>query len=160
MTSITQVSDAMNRVLNTVAQTAARKTGFVQRASKLNGPIFAKTMVFGCLGNPVTKLGELSQSAACFDLEITYQGLDNRFTQAAANFLQEVLNSAVTELVAADGVAVPLLQRFSAVEAIDGSTITLPPELAKVWQGCGGSTADGDAAVKIEVRLDLLSGAL
>lgn len=160
MTSITQVSDAMKRVLNTVAQDAARRTGFVQRESKLNGPIFAKTMVFGCLGSPVTKLHELSQSAACFHLEITSQGLDNRFTRAAATFLQEVLNGAVTELIAADGVAVPLLQRFSAVEAIDGSTIVLPPELAEVWRGCGGSTAEGNAAVKIEVRLDLLTGAL
>jgi hypothetical protein len=160
MTSITQVSDAMNRVLNTVAQTAARRTGFVKRESKLNGPIFAKTMVFGCLGSPATKLDELSQSAACFHLQITPQGLDDRFKRAAATFMQEVLNGAVTELIAAEGVAVPLLQRFSAVEAIDGSSITLPPELEEVWRGCGGSTAEGNAAVKIEVRLDLLSGAL
>lgn len=160
MNSIAQVSDAMNRVLNTVAESAARRTGFVQRESKLNGSLFAKTMVFGCLGSPVTKLDELSQAAACFHLQITSQGLDNRFKRPAATFLQEVLNGAVAELIAADGVAVPLLQRFSAVEVIDGSAILLPPELAEVWRGCGGSTAAGDAAVKIEVRLDLLSGAL
>ncbi len=160
MNSITQVPDAVKRVLNTVAQTAARRTGFVQRESKLDGPIFAKTMVFGCLGSPATKLHELSQSAACFHLQITSQGLDNRFTRAAATFLREVLNGAVTELIAADGVAVPLLQRFSAVEAIDGSNITLPPELAEAWRGRGGGNGGGNAAVKIEVRLDLLSGAL
>lgn len=160
MTSIAQVSDAMDRVFNTVAQTAARRTGFVKRESKLNGPLFAKTMVLGCLGSPVTKLDELSQYAACFHLQITPQGLDDRFKPAAAAFLREVLNGAVTELIAADGVAVPLLQRFSAVEAIDGSSIKLPPELAETWRGRGGSTAGDNAAVKIEVRLDLLSGAL
>ncbi len=94
MNSIAQVSDAMNRVLNDVAQTAARSTSFVQRESKLDGPLFAKTMVFGCLGRPTTKLNELSHAAACFHLEITSQGLDNRFTRAAATFLQEVLNGA------------------------------------------------------------------
>ena len=44
---------------------------------------------------------------------VTAQGLDQRFTEATARFLQSLLNVAFTQVVAADPVAVPLLQRES-----------------------------------------------
>ena len=42
----------------------------------------------------------------------------------------------------------------------DSSTITLPQELADLWQGCGGSQGTSTAAIKLYVRWDVLSGAL
>lgn len=138
----------------------SRETGFVRRQSKLSGPLFAQTTVFGWLNDPQASLEVLSQTAAALGVDITPQGLDQRFTPEAAAFLKEVLSNAVAEVVAADPVAIPLLQRFSGVMIQDSSTVTLPTDLAEVWTGCGGSTEQGSAAIKIQVRLDMLTGSL
>ncbi len=42
----------------------------------------------------------------------------------------------------------------------DSSSITLPPELAEVWRGCGGSAGASPAAIKLFVRWDVLRGEL
>jgi hypothetical protein len=65
----------------------------------------------------------------------------------------------VSHIIAADPVAIPILQRFTAIILLDSTVIVLPDELASVWRGCGGSTEERtQAAVKLQVSLDLLTG--
>ena len=64
------------------------------------------------------------------------------------------------QVIAAEPVAIPLLQRFTGVYLEDSSTIILPAELAEQWVGCGNATGQGAAALKLNVRLELLSGIL
>ncbi len=65
------------------------------------------------------------------------------------------------ELVAAEPVALPLLQRFTEVDLLDSSTVGLPDALAGVWAGCGGGSEQNTrAAVKLQVRWDLNGGRL
>jgi hypothetical protein len=160
MTTITQVAQAMQTVLTVVAEKAARVTGFVQRESKLTGATFCQTLVFGWLANPQATLEELAQTAAIVGVEISPQGLDQRFTRAAAACLKQVLDVAVETVVTADAVAVPILQRFNGVYIQDGSTLVLPDALAEVWQGCGGNPGQSAAALKLQVRLDMVAGRL
>ena len=61
---------------------------------------------------------------------------------------------------AAQAVPLSLLKRFSAVICEDRSTITLPDDLADLWQGCGGNQAHTKAAVKVHTRWDLTRGRL
>jgi len=93
-------------------------------------------------------------------VEITPQGLDQRFTPEAAACLQQVLSAAVKEMIAAEPAAVPILQRFNGVYLTDSSVITLPDVLAQVWAGTGGNTPGNEAALKIQVQLELTTGAL
>ena len=158
--TIPQVAQAMQTVLTTVAATAAHETKFVQRESKMTGPLFAQTLTFGWLANPQASLEELTQAAATLGVAISPQGLDARFTEEAAHFLQQVLQAAVQQLLAADPVAIPLLQRFNGVYLQDGSTIVLPDGLAAEWQGCGGNSAGTTAALKVQVGWELTTGAL
>ena len=160
MASIAEVAPAIERVLSTVADQRARTSHFVQRRSKLTGAIFVQTLVLSWLQRPQASLAELSQTAAHLGVAITPQGLAERFTDRAAILLEEVLNAAVTEVIAADPVAIPLLRRFSAVTVQDSTTIALPPALSGIWRGCGGTTPEGEAALKIQVRFDLLGGRL
>lgn len=160
MTTIPQLAAAVQTIMTTVADQAARETGFVVRQSKLGGAGFVQTLVFGWLGKPMASLGELAQTAAALGIPISPQGLDDRFTPAAAACVRHVLETAVTAAITADPVAIPVLARFSAVAVHDSSTVTLPPVLATVWRGCGGTTDAGQAAVKVQVRWDLLGGAL
>ncbi len=115
MPIIAQVADALQDVFGEVAQRLARETRFVQRESKLGGAHFVQTLVFTYLANPDATLEELSQTAAALNVAITPAGLTQRFTAEAATFLQEVLAAAVTRTLAADPLAIPLLERFAGV---------------------------------------------
>lgn len=160
MASIPEVAGAIRRILTEVATTVERTTGFVQRQSKLTGALFVQTVVLTWLERPDATLAELSQTASELGVSISPQGLAERFTDRASLLLEEVLGAAVAEVIVADPVAIPILRRFRAVTAQDSTTIALPAELADYWRGCGGTTPEGEAALKLQVRLDLLGGRL
>src|SRR5919201_494402 len=153
MTTVPQLAQTLQSVFTSTADAAARATGFVQRRSKLTGAAVVQALVFGWLANPHASLAALAQAAAVAGVVISPQGLDQRCGEAAAAFLEAV--------VAAEPVAIPLLQRFSAVVLLDCSTIVLPDALGLWWPGCGGSSATHtQAALKVGVRFDLCNGAL
>jgi Transposase DDE domain len=160
-TSIPEVAQALGSVFSTTSDAAARENGFVKRQSKLSGSAFVQTVTFGWLANPRATLEELSQTASMLGVRITPQGLDQRFTPQAAACLREVLEAAVTRVLAANPVAIPVLQCFAGgVFLLDSTTITLPDALAQLWPGSGRNAGPGPAALKLHVRFDLLHGAL
>lgn len=161
MWTIAHVSTTLQTLLTTTANTLARETGFVQRASKLTGAAFVQALLFGWLNNPQATLQQLAQMAGTVGVSISPQGLEQRFTPTAAQFVQRVFEAALSSVVASDSVVVPLVHRFAGIYLLDSSTIVLPDELATVWQGCGGRTEPHtQAAIKLQVQLDLSTGAL
>src|SRR5262249_24308892 len=152
----------LRSVFTDVADRAARATEFVRRESKLTGSVFAQILTFGWLNNPNAGLGELTQLSGALGVPITSQGLDQRFGCRAAKFLLTLLSEAIRRVVTADPVAIPILERFvGGVWVMDSSTLTLPDALAQLWPGCGGTNSeDGQAALKMQVRLNLLNGEL
>lgn len=62
--------------------------------------------------------------------------------------------------MAAEPVAVALLERFTAVFIGDSSSVPLPDELQQEFPGCGGTEGSGLAAMKIQVRWNLRTGEL
>lgn len=162
MASIPQVATALRTILTRVANRAARTTHFVRRRSKLSGAKFVQTLVFGWLANPEATYEELAQTAATLGVRISPQGLAQRFTERAAQCVERVLQAAVQQVITAAPVALPLLQRFSAVYVDDSTQVQLPAVLAALWTGSGGGgqATDQTAALKLQVRLDLKRGGL
>lgn len=161
MLSVRTVSRHLHTLLTTTAETIADDTGCVRRTRRFSGATLCQTLVLGWLDTPAATLDRLCQMAAACGVQISPQGLARRFTEAAAVMLNGVLDAAVTQVLATEPVAVPLLQRFLGVYVQDCTVITLPPALASVWSGCGDTSADGHtAAVKLGVRIDLLHGTL
>lgn len=161
MTSMAQMGRTLQILLTTTADAAAKETGFVRRLRKLTGAIFVQTLVLGWLHKPQATLKELTQRAAALGVPITPQGLDDRWSGAAAACLRTVLAAAVAQVLHGDPVAIPLLARCAAVVVFDGSTLALPDAFAPDFPGCGGSTpAAGVAALKLQPRFDLLRGGL
>ena len=160
MTSVTEIGPAIKNVLCVVGDKVARETGFTKRESKLTGAKFAQTTVLGWLNKPEATLDELSQTAAAVGVTISAQGLDYHFTPEGAALLEQVLNAALSQIIAADPVAIPLLQRFNGVIVQDSSIISLPDTLVQVWKGCGGSDGHHLSSLKLQVRFDLLTGTL
>lgn len=158
MTTIPCVEERLQRLLGERADKVARETGFVQRASKMGGAEFSQITVLGWMAKPDGSLSELSQTAASLGVQVSPQGIDERFGSASAEFMKRLLLEAMSEVVKAEPVAIPLLQRFQGVRLLDSSIILLPDELAEQWSGCGPTT--GKAAMKVMVEWDWLSGKL
>jgi len=93
-------------------------------------------------------------------VDVSPQAIDQRFTDATATLLQQVLATSIQQVVTADPVAIPILQRFTSVRVHDSTTIGLPDALASTWSGCGNDTSRGTAGLKCGVQIDLLTGAL
>jgi hypothetical protein len=160
--SVSQIEEALREILGPEADERARQVGFVQRkrVDGVTGSNFVQTLVFEWLAKGDATLGQLTQMAQNCDLDISESGLSQRFTEPAAVFLQQILEKITSYVVQAEPADIALLKRFSAVVLEDSSVISLPSELEKEWQGCGGSTGTSPAALKMHVRWDIKSGEL
>ncbi len=155
MASVAGVARAMRTLLRETADRLAEQTGFVRRRSKLTGAVFARSAVLGWRQQPAASLGQLTQTTAALGVELSPQGLDQRFTEPAAGFLLALLREAVQTVVAAEPVALAVLARFTAVLVQDRTIVTLPAAVAGLWPGAASA-----AAVKLHVRVDLRAGGL
>lgn len=158
MNSVSYIAETLRQILEEEANVLAKETGFMQRERVISGADFAQTLIFGWLSEPEISLDGLTQVAGRREVEITASGLHQRFTPAAAQFLQRLLERLTQVHLAAEAAPVALLKQFSAVIVEDSTRIHLPDDLAEVWQGCGGSADSGQATLKLFVRWNVLSG--
>lgn len=160
MTNLTELAEAMQALLTTKANDLARHCGFVQRQRKVTGANFAQTVVFTALADARATENRLLSTAATVGLDASRQAITKRFNAKGATFLRTLLGAAVTGVITTP-VAIPLLQRFTAVQVLDSSIVALPDELATVHRGGNSGTTTGPkAAVKLTVGLDLKTGVL
>lgn len=158
--SLAQAAARMQELLNELAEQAAWDTGTCQRTSPLAGAALIQTLVLGYLADPDAALEDLAQTAALLGHPVSPQAIDQRFSQPLAQCLQRLLGQAVCRTAGLPATAA-VLRKFAAVLVQDSTTVTLPDALADCWRGCGTKTgAGGEAAVKFQVRLDLVSGQL
>jgi hypothetical protein len=160
MTSIPQLAEALERILEEEAVSLAKETGFIERERAFTGADFAQALILGWLQRPDERLEGFTQILERREVSISASGLSQRFTQQAAIFMQRLLERLAEVQMQAEAVDVPLLRRFSAVVVEDSSVILLPAELAAIWRGCGGSPGMSEAAIKLFVRWDVLGGKL
>src|SRR5262249_18060635 len=161
MTSVACLAQTLQTLLTTTADHLATSTGCIQRHRKLSGASLVQILVLGWLQQPAATLHQLAQMAAIVGVVITPQGSAHRFTEVTATLLKQILDAAVTQVLASAPVAIPLLRRFPAVMIQDSSIVVLPTPLATTWRGCGAADSQrGAAAGKLPVRLDLVTGAL
>ncbi len=160
MTSIPQQAEALRRILEEEARQLARETGFIKRERAFNGADFAQALILGWLQRPDERLEGFTQILQRREVSVTASGLSQRFTKKAAIFMQRLLERLAAVHMQVEAVDVPLLRRFSAVRVEDSSVVLLPPELAVLWRGCGGSAGMSEAAIKLFVRWDVLRGKL
>lgn len=155
MCKIPQIAKSIQTILTPISNTAAIQTGFTQRRSKLTGSAFVQTLVLGWLSHPDASLEQLAQMASSVGVPISAQGLDQRFNSRSSACLYRVFTSCLCHLIRGKKTSLPVLKRFSAVYLQDSTTIILPDELGHLWDG-----GSHEAGVKLQVRLDYLSGQL
>lgn len=161
MTTIPQLAAAMQYVLTEVADLAGRQTGMVQRSdATFTGSLFTQTLVFGLGSKPRASLTDLTQMTAKLGVRVSNEALHKRFDREAALCLEQVLCAAVRQVIAAEPLVLPILERFSEVVVQDSTVIILPEVLTEVFAGCGGDPQAGNAALKLQLALDLRTGRL
>ena len=162
MSSLPQLATALQQVLQHAPLTVATTSGFCQRHSKCSAAHFVQTTVLGWAARPDATLAELAGVSALGGVALSPQALDQRLrAPASAVVLEAVLAAVTAQLLPGLPVALELLTRFPAVLLLDSTTVVLPDALATWWAGCGGSSpVHTQAAVKLGVRLDLVTGQL
>lgn len=162
MSTIPQVTEAMQMILTKRAQEVAREVKFVQRDSaQLDGPIFVQTLVLCWMAKAQASYTQLRHVAASLGVQVSNQAVEQRFGEASVALLKQLLAEAVTTVITHEGQAQELFARFNGVYLQDGTVIGLPESLAAQWPGCGGSTPEaGKSSLRVQARLDLASGGL
>ncbi len=160
MRIIDQVGTALQGVFGKCARAAAEVSGVIQRKRKFNAVTLARTFVLGFLQNPSATDEDLAQMAAQVGVDVTPQAIDQRHSPQMVCFLQDLFRRTVQFVVGSKKSLAPLLERFTSVVLMDSTTISLPDELKEQFPGCGGPHGSGQAALKVQVELDLRSGAL
>jgi hypothetical protein len=134
----------------------ARKSGFVQRVSKLTGVKFLQAIVFSSLEQKRMTLSSLGQSCLELGVTISEQGLDERIGASSVAFLGEMASQALAELRQEEALGIQLLQQFGNIYLVDSSQISLPATMSELFPGSGGNA--GPASMKVQLVFDYLHG--
>ena len=107
MTTIPQVSQAMQELLTTAAQAADAKLHYTKRPdrAKFSAATLTQTLVLGFLAHPDARVEQLAHSAARVGGDVSPQAIDQRFTVTTAALLQEIVTSSMQHLIGTDPVA-------------------------------------------------------
>jgi hypothetical protein len=157
---IRSAAETLQRALGHSLDQLGRDTGVIRRERKFTGTSLLRTIVLTVMrcrhADPLDYLTTASQ----LGLQLTERAITKRFTPRLVAFLRRALEGLLRHPFRAAPVAVPLLAKFTAVFVGDSTTVSLPEEYAKEFPGCGGKSASGKAALKVQVLWELISGRL
>lgn len=162
MSTVSQVSEVMQWVLNEFPRLIERETGFTQRSTaQLDGVTFVRGLVLGWMAQPEASYSQLRSCLATLGVDVTSQALEQRFGPASVKLLKEVLNEAMKQVINHEGVVPELFSRFNGVYYQDGSIVALPASMAEHYPGCGGKSPEaGVSSMRLEVRWELSHGGM
>jgi hypothetical protein len=133
-------------------EASARRTKFVQRASKITGKLFLALVTFGRWEAAKTTVPQLAAKAAQLDepVQITPEALQQRMTVRAVAFLQDLRQTAFAKLHTGDTICEEgIFAPFPRVHITDSTGFGLPECLAKEFPGAGGSGSKAGAKIQL-----------
>ena len=132
-------------------EAAARRTGFVKRASKLTGKLFLALVTFGAWSDATTTLAQLAAKVTQLDeqVEVSPEAIHQRMNQRALAFLQDMLRQALAKVQSVEKVCNDgLFTDFTKVYLADSTGFALPDSLHDLFPGSGGSAATAGAKIQ------------
>jgi hypothetical protein len=127
MENITQLSSGLQKLLTETADAVAQATGFVKRKRIVTGADFVQGLVFGLMAEPNATRHQLhiaynrNSSKA-----ISAEGLDQRFTHEAVEFLKNMVENALQiGIKSRMGTAFGVLGKFKGVYVLDGTKVNI-----------------------------------
>ena len=132
-------------------EAAARRTGFVPRASKITGKIFLALVTFGVWSDATTTFAQLAAKATQLDepVAVSPEAIYQRMHKRAHAFLQEMIQQARAKTHAIDKVCdEAFCAAFTKVYLADSTGFALPDSLKDTFPGSGGSAAQAGAKIQ------------
>ncbi|UJL45853.1 IS4 family transposase [Virgibacillus sp. NKC19-16] len=129
----------------------ARSVDFTQRKSKLKPEYFLQFCSFLGESMGTKSLTELcAQFSGLFGLQITTEGLNQRFDETAVDFLKKIFHSLLMTQVVT---ALPIVEKrlFNTIRIMDSTAFDLPSDYKK-FEGPNGS------GIKIQLEYELYQG--
>jgi hypothetical protein len=160
MSLIGKVASSLQSALGAALDQIGRRTGVIQRQRKFSGAALLKTVVLTVMKSPHPTTDDFVATAAQLGVTVTSQAVENRFTDPLIGSLRAGLGHVLEHAVAADPVAIPRLERSTAVAIGESTTVTVPDQYADEFPGCGGQADRGQAAVTIQTIWDPGTGEL
>jgi Transposase DDE domain len=157
--SIEDLPEILQTLFTTTANQLALETKFIKRKRTLSGSSFAQTLVLGWLNRPAATLSDLAQCTARCRTPVKPQSLNQRFTQSSVDFMRQLLQKAVCNILSTHCSDPSVYSQFSAVILTDSTIINLPAHWQDLYPGCGNQ-AGSSAGLKVQVSWDCKHGAL
>ena len=132
-------------------EAAARRTGFVKRASKMTGKLFLALVPFGVWSDAQTTFAPLAAQATPWDepVAVSPEAIYPRMHTRAHAFLQEMIQQALATTPAIDKVcAEAFCAAFPKVSLADRTGFELPDSRKDPCPGSGGSAAQAGAKMQ------------
>jgi len=132
-------------------EAAARRTGFVKRASKLTGKLFLALVTFGAWSDATTTLAQLAAKVTQLDqqVEVSPEAIHQRMNPRALAFLQDMIRQALAKVQAIEKVCDDgLFTAFTKVYLADSTGFGLPDSLHDLFPGSGGSATTAGAKIQ------------
>ncbi len=133
-------------------EASARRTGFVQRASKITGKVFLALVTLGQWSAPKTSLAQLAAKAAQLadPVEVSPEALHQRMNPRALVFLRELIQAAFAQFHTPHTVCdAALFTPFPQVYIADSTGFALPASLREAFPGTGGSASPTGAKIQL-----------
>jgi hypothetical protein len=149
-------------------ETQAKSTGFVQRVSQLNGVSFLYLNIESVGSNGLSSLTEQCMILSKrFGIEISNQGLDDRYSEKAVSFVDKILSEMLRVRLGLDKLLnLGGLGVFQGIYVRDATSSQLPECFAELFKGSGGSASSSGVKVELsynltgtEINLDFRNGA-
>lgn len=155
MTNVTKISHKIFNFFHKEAIILAKKVGFTKRRSKLAPQSFVKALIATCLSQ------QFSLEIFCsflkeHGIQITKQGLHERFREPGQRLLQELSSLSLQHFKSEKLPHTQYLDKFDAINIIDSSTVSLHKNLSSLYKGSGGAASS--SAMKIQLMFDYLQG--
>lgn len=160
MSMVAKVVSVLEKVLGHEVEALAQQPAVIRRKRKFRGQSLLRMIVLTLWKKPQATFADMAVTAAQLGIPVSATAVEKRFTLPLVDFLQDALNVALGQLLAAEPISGELLDRFTAFFIGDSTSIRLPDELQHEFPGCGGSEGSGLAALKIQVRWNLKTAEL
>ena len=152
MSMVAALGRAIQQTFGDAVAQAALASQVVQRQRVLTAVGLAKIFLLGFLRKPAASDEDLARMAAEVGEPVSPQAIEQRHTPRLVVFLRAIFEHLATLALGSPRSMAPLLERFTKVVLIDGSTVKLPDGVQAEHPGCGGSHDSGRAALKLQTE--------
>jgi hypothetical protein len=131
----------------------ARDTGFVQRASKLQGLDFFHLYLFTQTKQPCVSLNDICGDLTQRGVKMCKQSLQERFNEHSVEFMRQIVGEALSRKIYKP--KSPVSTNFNRIIIGDSTSFQLPDAFHHKYRGYGGGASN--SAVMIQYRYNLLT---